>query len=99
MLTVFAVMLIIMLVISLIGKIFEARRRNQKAKTDVKVAENTADSAPVPTESAQAEENQNVKELVVAITAAIAVYTEQPAGSFRVVSFRKTSAKPAWNKK
>ena len=37
--------------------------------------------------------------LVAAITVAIAQCLEEPVGSFRVVSFKKTSTKPAWNKK
>ena len=37
--------------------------------------------------------------IVAAITAAISAYTDAPAGSFRVVSFRKTQNNAHWNKR
>ena len=95
MLTVFGALLIIMVVIRIIGAVFQYRDKKAKEKA----AANNPPAAVDMTEQPPETEAANEEELVAAITAAVAVYTEQPVGSFRVVSFKKTSAIPAWNKK
>ena len=95
MLTVFSVLLIIMIVLVIIGAYF--KKKDQKAQKQ-KALTPSAPSAPetVPDEN-PVETDEG--ELVAAITAAVAMCMEEPVGSFRVVSFRKTSTKPAWTKK
>ena len=92
MLVVFAVLTLIMLVITVVGKIFQKIDKKKAAKSV---------PAPVITEPTPVEEESTEDEgaIVAAITAAIALCMEEQPGSFRVVSFKKTSAKPAWNKK
>lgn len=95
MLVVFTVLLIIMLILQIIGAAFAAKDKKAAAKKD-QAAEETPAPVAVPAEDVATE---NEEEIVAAITAAIAVMTEAPVGSFRVVSFKKTTAKAAWNKK
>ena len=93
-LVVFAVLTIIMLVIMLVGKIFSTidKRKAEKAQP-ASVAQ--PEEPEVAVEASEEDEGA----LVAAITVAIAQCLEEPVGSFRVVSFKKTSTKPAWNKK
>ena len=94
MLVVFSVLLLIMLVITIVGKIFQ--------KAEKKKAEKAPETPAVEQPAAvveEAEADEDTGELIAAITAAVAVCMEQEPGTFRVVSFKKTNAKPAWNKK
>ena len=93
MVVVFAVLLIIMVVIYIVGRIFQSVEN--KKQSAVKAPE------PVdqPTQPVEATEAEDEGEIIAAITAAISVCMEEEQKSFRVVSFRKTSTKPAWNKK
>ena len=95
MLVVFTVLLIIMLILQVIGAAFAAKDKKAAAKK-AQAPEVTSAPATAPVEEAAVE---NEEEIVAAITATIAVMTEAPVGSFRVVSFKKTTAKAAWNKK
>ena len=88
---VFSVLLIIMIVILIVGKIFQSIDKKKAAKAPAPVIEPPA--APVD------EPQEDEGALVAAITAAVALCMEEEPGRFRVVSFRKTTAKPAWNKK
>ena len=94
MLVVFAVLLLIMLVIMIVGKIFQ-KVESKKTAGIQPVSVNDMPSASEITEESETDGG----EIVAAITAAIAsCLEEEQQGSFRVVSFRKTSSKPAWNK-
>ena len=100
MLLVFIVMLIIMLVLMAIGGFFSSKDKKTaekpaKAAKKEEVVEETPAYEVLPASEAPAVD----EEIVAAITAAISVMMEAPVGSFRVVSFRKTTAKAAWNKK
>ena len=93
-LVVFAVLTIIMLVIMLVGKIFLTIDKKKAEKSQpASVAQ--PEEPEVAVEASEEDEGG----LVAAITVAIAQCLEEPVGSFRVVSFKKTSTKPAWNKK
>ena len=92
MLVVFAVLLIIMLVVLLVGKIFQ-KAESKKKGTVIPIVQ------PTEPENEAIEEQADEGELIAAITAAVALCMEEEPGSFRVVSFKKTTAKPAWNKK
>ncbi len=98
MLTVFAVLTLIMFVLMIIGKFFE---KNSKSSEKKEAVESTpvVVSQPSPVASAPIATGTDDTAVIAAISAAISVYTEQPIGSFRVVSYRKTSTKTAWNKK
>ena len=96
MLVVFAVLLLIMLVIMLVGKIFQKAENKKNAKKAVDAPVTLPSDQTVP-DGADAGENE--EEIVAAISAAIALCLDEEPGSFRVVSFRKTASKPAWNKK
>ena len=91
MLVVFSVLTLIMVVIMIVGKIFQSIDKKKASETSVPSDE----VKDTPVEESAEDEGA----IVAAITAAIALYTEEQPGSFRVVSFRKTSAKSAWNKK
>ncbi|MBQ9467862.1 MAG: OadG family protein [Clostridia bacterium] len=93
MLVVFAVLLLIMFVIMIVGKVFQSTEKKKKASPPEK------QDVPAPAAAEAETEQADDAELVAAITAAVAVCLEADPGSFRVVSFRKTTAKPAWNKK
>ena len=92
MLVVFSVLIIIMVVIMIVGKVFKSI--DQKKEKKVTPAEPAA-----PVVQTVAEKTQDEGEIVAAITAALALALEEEPGSFRVVSFKKTTAKSAWNKK
>ncbi len=93
-LVVFAVLTIIMLVIMLVGRIFSTIDKKKAEKSrPASVAQ--PEEPEVAAEASEEDEGA----LVAAITVAIAQCLEEPVGSFRVVSFKKTSTKPAWNKK
>ncbi len=101
MLVVFAVLTILYVVLTLVGKIFIAEEK-KKAKSNVVNAETP--TAPQAQDESQGntDNSGNAEEIVAAITAAITVYLEDEGvapGSFRVVSFRKSNTKPSWNKK
>ena len=94
MLVVFSVLLIIMLVITIVGRIFKAVDKKKA------VHKEAVPSAPVDVPVDQPEETAfDEGELIAAITAAVALCMEAEPGSFRVVSFKKTNAKSAWNRK
>ena len=94
MLTVFSVLLIIMIVLYVIGAFF--KKKDQKAKKQTSVTP----AAPAQPEIIETkEEAEDEGQIVAAITAAVAMCMDEPVGSFRVVSFKKTAAKPSWTKK
>ena len=95
MLVVFAVLTIIMLVIMLVGKIFSTIDNKKKAEKSQPASVAQPEEPEATVEASEEDEGA----LVAAITVAIAQCLEEPVGSFRVVSFKKTSTKPAWNKK
>ena len=97
MLLVFIVMLIIMLVLMAIGGFFASKDKKKAEKPAKK--EEAVETVPVSEVVPVPEAPVADEEIVAAITAAISVMMEAPVGSFRVVSFRKTTAKAAWNKK
>ena len=94
MLTVFSVLLIIMIVLYIIGAIF--KKKDQKAKKQTAVTP-AAPAQPEVVETAHEAEDEG--QIVAVITAAVAMCMEEPVGSFRVVSFKKTATKPSWTKK
>lgn len=94
MLVVFAVLTIIMLVIMLVGKIFSTIDKRKAEKSPHTSATQTEEL-----ESVVGASEDDEAALVAAITVAVAQCLEEPIGSFRVVSFKKTNTKPAWNLK
>lgn len=96
--TVFVVLIILYIVITLMGKIFY---HDDKKKA-------TVAAAPEPTPEAVVEENivpeqeTDDGELVAVITAAIAAFSEAGGGEtvpgFRVVSFKRASTATPWNR-
>lgn len=96
--TVFVVLIILYIVITLMGKIFY---HDDKKKA-------TVAAAPKPTPEAVVEENivpeqeTDDGELVAVITAAIAAFSEAGGGEtvpgFRVVSFKRASTATPWNR-
>ena len=74
---VFAVLAIIWGILEIFGKVF-----NRKTDKAVTLPAPETDAIPVA-------EADNMEEIVAAITAAISMYSDKPASSFRVVSFRK----------
>ena len=94
---VFSVLILIWIILAVFGKIATAGVKKEKAAAK---AAPTPTPAPVaaPTAAAPVAASDDA-ELVAAITAAVSLCMEMPVGSFRVVSFRKTNTKQAWNKK
>ena len=84
---VFAVLIILMIVLSLFKVIFY-----KPAGTEKKEAPKSA-PAPTPVSPAPAPAPSDDAELVAVITAAIASMIDKPTTSFRVVSFRRTASK------
>lgn len=74
---VFAVLAIIWGILEIFGKVFNK-------KTDKAVTLPAPEPAAIPVAEAD-----NTEEIVAAITAAISMYSDRPASSFRVVSFKK----------
>ncbi len=89
--TVFSVLILLWFILYIFRVIFYDIPNKKKASP-----ENNAPVQTVP-EPVTAEEPidtvDNDEELIAAITAAIAVYTDKPQSSFRVVSFRRTASK------
>ncbi|MBE6638612.1 MAG: hypothetical protein E7616_04040 [Ruminococcaceae bacterium] len=94
---VFSVLVIIWAILAVFGKVATAGTKKEKPAPAPKAA--PAPVAPAPTASAPAPSASDDSELVAAITAAVSLCMDMPVGSFRVVSFRKTNTKQAWNKK
>ena len=78
-LVVFTVLALIWGILEIFGKVFNK-------KTDKAVTLPAPEPAAIPVAEA---DNDNTEEIVAAITAAISMYSDKPASSFRVVSFRK----------
>ena len=87
-LIVFAILVIIMLVIKAMA-LFSGEEKPKAVQVPVQTP-----SQPVP---AVVEEKADDSELIAAITAAIAVFTEQSTSDFVVRSYKKVSG-GAWNK-
>lgn len=91
MVAVFSVLTIIMLVVTIMGKIF-----GKKEEAPV-----TAPVTPVPADLPVASDNED-EQIAAAIIAAISAYRaneEGVSGGFRVVSFRKANTKSSWTNK
>ena len=96
---VFSVLILIWLILAVFGKIATAGTKKEKPAAKTAPASAPA-PAPVAAPAAAAPvAATDDAELVAAITAAVSLCMEMPVGSFRVVSFRKTNTKQAWNKK
>ena len=87
---VFSVLILIWIILAVFGKIATAGTKKEKS---------AAKAAPAPAPAPAPVAATDDAELVAAITAAVSLCMEMPVGSFRVVSFRKTNTKQAWNKK
>lgn len=108
MLMVFAVLGILLVILSLFKVIF-AKGEKAPSKKTVKKAEPKAMPTPAPAAAvahAPAPKQQHTdEELVAILTAAIAAYIESEglsesyAGGFRVVSFRRVGGGRSWNSK
>ncbi len=96
---VFSVLILIWIILAIFGKIATAGNKPKKEKPAPapKVAPAPAPAPAAPVAPAPAASDDS--ELVAAITAAVSLCMDMPVGSFRVVSFRKTNTKQAWNKK
>ncbi len=96
MLVVFAALSILWLVIEIFHRCvvgFSKKESSTENKSD-KPAEEIIKPAEI-TETSSDDDGA----IIAAITAAISAYTDAPAGSFRVVSFRKTQNNAHWNKR
>ena len=97
---VFSVLIIIWIILAIFGKIATVGTKEKKAKpAPAPKAPAAPVAAPVAPAAASAPAASDDAELVAAITAAVSLCMDMPVGSFRVVSFRKTNTKQAWNKK
>ena len=94
---VFSVLILIWIILAIFGKIATAGSKPKKEKPAPKAAPAPAPAPAAPVAPAPAASDDS--ELVAAITAAVSLCMDMPVGSFRVVSFRKTNTKQAWNKK
>lgn len=96
--TVFVVLIILYIVITLMGKIFY---HDDKKKATKEAAPEPAAEA-VALENAVPEQETDDGELVAVITAAIAAFSEAGGGEsvpgFRVVSFKRASTATPWNR-
>ncbi|MCD7711369.1 MAG: OadG family protein [Firmicutes bacterium] len=96
--TVFVVLIILYIVITLMGKIFY--HDDKKKATKAAVPEPAAEA--VALENAVPEQETDDGELVAVITAAIAAFSEAGGGEsvpgFRVVSFKRASTATPWNR-
>ena len=89
---IFAVLGILLIVLTLFKYIFYKQPKTEKKPTPVKVeAPAIVEAAPAPAPAAPAEADD--AELVAVITAAIAAMMDAPQTSFRVVSFKRTARK------
>lgn len=88
---VFAVLIILMIVLTVFKFVFYKQPNTEKKPEPVKaeVPAPVAAPAPAPAEPAAADD----AELVAVITAAIAAMMDAPQTSFRVVSFKRTARK------
>ncbi len=102
--TVFVVLIILYIVITLMGKIFyhDDKKKATKAAAPEPTAEAVAVENVVTEENAVTEEETDDGELVAVITAAIAAFSEAGGGEtvpgFRVVSFKRASTATPWNR-
>ncbi len=85
---IFAVLIILMIVLSLFKVIFYKPDGGEKKEAPVATPTPAPVAAPAPVVT-----STDDAELVAAITAAIACMIDKPATSFRVVSFRRTASK------
>ncbi|MCD7788473.1 MAG: OadG family protein [Firmicutes bacterium] len=96
--TVFVVLIILYIVITLMGKIFY--HDDKKKATKEAAPEPAAEAAAL--ENAVPEQETDDGELVAVITAAIAAFSEAGGGEsvpgFRVVSFKRASTATPWNR-
>lgn len=97
---VFSVLILIWLILAVFGKVATAGTKTKKEKPAPKAAPAPAPKAVAPAAPAAVPvAASDDSELVAAITAAVSLCMDMPIGTFRVVSFRKTNTKQAWNKK
>ncbi len=94
MVVVFAALIILWGAVELLHVCVAAATKKKAARVQDAPAEDTSAAPDAATQSAQDD-----AAIVAAITAAIALVTEEPVGSFRVVSFKRADAGSAWNKK
>ena len=104
--TVFLVLVILWGVIAVFGAVARLRERRERERIMEQVrnspapndAKKTAPEVPADEELPSAEEDPGV--LIAVISAAIEAYRSAeglPAGSYRVVSFRRKNTKKSWN--
>lgn len=84
---VFAVLIILLIVLSLFKVIFYKPAGGEEKEAPI------ASPTPAPAASTPMAAASDDAELVAAITAAIACMIDKPTTSFRVVSFRRTASK------
>lgn len=86
MLTIFAILFIIYILILVLGKVMTAAKKGKKSKKkDVVVTEKASEPTANTVSPVSA---NNDEELVAVIAAAISAYTKEPSTKFRVVSFK-----------
>lgn len=67
------------------------KKKSQKAAPE-------EEAAPAALETSE-QEGEDEAAVIAAITAALSVMLEEPVGSFRVVSFKRTGSNAHWNSK
>lgn len=88
MLTIFAILFIIYIIIWILGKVMSVSKNKEKSKSKgaSDINENTV-VAP-PSGASESSKDKNNEELVAVIAAAVSAYTGEPSSKFRVVSFK-----------
>jgi sodium pump decarboxylase gamma subunit len=92
---VFAALIILWAVIEIFHACVVAFSKKKKSESQV-------ENEPAPvlvSENEEVETNSEEEAVVAAITAALSVVLEQPVGSFRVVSFKRSPQNAHWNRK
>ncbi len=85
--TVFGVLVIIMAILYLFQFVFYTLPNRKKNEQAAEINEMPAEAAAPPADEALVAYDEG--ELIAAISAAVAVYLDKPASSFRVVSFKR----------
>ncbi len=82
---VFVVLALIWLILELMGKIFTHQKEQKRTTGKVEAITNPTPAQPVSEPDTESDESA----VIAAIVAAVSAYSDKPAGSFKVVSFRK----------
>lgn len=94
---VFAALIILWGAVELLHVCVSAAEKKKKSADLPENAPETAQTLPSPAADSPVPAEDEAA-IVAAITAAIALATEEPVGSFRVVSFKRSEPHAGWNR-